>query len=292
MLCKICNYELKKKYEKVSDINFKMTKDNFDWYECSHCSSLQIKSYNKEENIGSYYSDYVPNQGNISKIPLSFVSNLSIFVNQINKFKKSEKFSLIDLGCGNGTILYNLHLLFPKAKLYGIDYNINTSKNNLSNFPIQLFEGELNEFNIEKKFDFIISSQLLEHMENPKIYTDFLYKFSDNDTIIITDIPNLESKSFKLFGRYWVHLDTPRHRIHYTEKSLFILFKDFELLSLDMFGSNYAYISSFNHFLNLDIHNKNLLRKLIERIIIKLLSYIFNADDKITFTLKKKTYAK
>jgi hypothetical protein len=148
VLCKICNNELKKKYDNVTDINFKMTTDEFDWFECVNCSSLQIKSYNKKENIDAYYDTYIPNQGAVSKIPLSFISNLSIFVNQINKFKKTERFSLIDLGCGNGTILYNLQILFPEAELYGIDYNINTSKNNLSKGHDRKYNWRVSIWNI------------------------------------------------------------------------------------------------------------------------------------------------
>jgi len=44
--------------------------------------------------------------------------------------------------------------------------------------------------------------------------------FSDAGGTIMLETPNVESWQAQLFGRYWFHLDAPRHRFHFTPATL------------------------------------------------------------------------
>lgn len=297
MLCKICNNRLEVKYNNVSDINFKITKDLFDWYQCKTCFSLQIKAHKENENIEKYYDDYSPNKADFPIADKSTIKRrlkhgptdkLSIAVDQINKFKNTKNFSLIDLGCGNGEVLFILRVLYPDSKLYGIDYNVKASKKNLSESSIELYQGDFDMVPKNIKFDFIISSQLLEHIDNPITYRDFLNNHSHADTVVVLDVPNINSNSFKIFGCYWTHLDTPRHRVHHTVQSILILFDSFELMEERVFGSNYVYKSSLKNKFNIIHRGGGCLTKLMERTLIKISELFLKADDKISFILVKK----
>jgi SAM-dependent methyltransferase len=284
MFCKICKSDLQLKYSGVSDINFKMTKDIFDWYECKVCSSLQIMSRSKEENLDKYYDNYIPHKGGVKKRKLGRVSNLSIIVDQIEKFSKSGKFSLIDIGCGSGSVLYNLRLLYPDSNLCGVDYNIEESEKNLATSSVELFQGELDSIPKNIKFDFIINSQLLEHIDSPETYRSFLCRHSHVSTVVVLDIPNISSTSYKFFGKYWVHLDTPRHRVHYTVDSIKILLDNFLLKEKRFFGDNYAYTSSLKNKFNISLQSGGIVVRLVERFIVEISRLFLKVDDKVSFT--------
>ncbi|KOO06676.1 methyltransferase domain-containing protein [Vibrio hepatarius] len=281
--CKLCKGDLSIEYGNCKDINFSISNEKFDWYKCKRCGSFSIDDPNL--SVSEYYKDYKPHKIDVSNLP----NSLSIFIEKILAvYSEDDKFDIIDVGCGSGVLLYQLKKKFPNARLYGTDVTISPAINNLSDYQdINFFESEIKDLSIEKTFDVVVSSQLLEHLDDPETMVEFLECHTNSKSLIIFDIPNVESVSFKLFGRNWIHLDTPRHRVLYTRTGLNYLFREFKLTNVVYTGSNLSLWSSFCNSISVNLHNNSLFFKVIRKVVIKLLDLFVVPDDKINFTLSR-----
>ena len=88
------------------------------------------------------------------------------------KVKKNKKYELIDIGCSNGELIYNLEKNFKNFKITGLDIKkdlLNKAKKNVSN-KIEFFNKDISKrnFNLKKKYDIIIFSGILAIFDNPK----------------------------------------------------------------------------------------------------------------------------
>ena len=278
------------KFENQTDINFNVTSKIFNWFECEKCGMLAISPlFNETEELNKYYSNYQPHAGGLHIArSLSFVDKISINIRAIQKTHDvNSTMKIIDLGCGKGDMLVNISNHFPNAELYGLDYNISPVKENLTGYPVTLFEGGLDVVDSSYKFDYILSSQLLEHLERPQDYIDFIKEHSHTETIILTDIPNLDSRTYKAYQDKWVHLDTPRHRNHFSKKSLHILFNEYTLTNFREFGTNHAFITSFCLKHSLKTNDKRFIIRFRNYILNKLINVFVEPDDKIHFLATK-----
>lgn len=117
---------------------------------------------------------------------------LEAIIKETSKLNKKHINKILDVGCGQGDLLNRLSKQFPNAQLYGIDYS-NFEK--LNNDNIIFKQHDCNE-NLPKDysdFDLIISSEVIEHLENGRHFLRSLSNsLNENGTIIIST-PNLES---------------------------------------------------------------------------------------------------
>lgn len=89
-------------------------------------------------------------------------------------FKKNKNMNILDIGCGNGNLIFNVDKIYKNANFYGID-----SEKKLIKFCKEKFKNKKNFHfiykNFEKikfhkiKFDIIIMSGLISYFDNIKI---------------------------------------------------------------------------------------------------------------------------
>lgn len=106
--------------------------------------------------------------------------------------------SILDIGCGIG---HTLNKIKTQSSLTGIDINKEAleiaerdvdPKANYGHF-LEFIKVDAQNFNLNKKFEIIICSELLEHVEQPSKVIDCILKHSNNETRIIITIPNEEA---------------------------------------------------------------------------------------------------
>jgi SAM-dependent methyltransferase len=82
-------------------------------------------------------------------------------------------------------------------------------------------------------FDAIMFHHSLEHVESPHADLQRARSLIAADGVLLISVPNFDSWQVRRFGVSWYDLDVPRHRSHFTHRSLGILLQDtgFEAIS-------------------------------------------------------------
>jgi SAM-dependent methyltransferase len=70
------------------------------------------------------------------------------------------------------------------------------------------------------RFDLIVMFQVLEHVSEPVALLRESVKRLAPGGLLITSVPNFSSWQSRFAGAKWMHLDVPRHLVHYTPKSI------------------------------------------------------------------------
>ena len=129
-----------------------------------------------------------------------YIKPKEIFTNLIKIFKKeklNKKLSLIDVGCANGELLYNLHKNFKNLDLTGIDVDNKLLKKAKLNCPSQIKfkSGNIGrKINNLGKFDIIILSGVLSIFNNgEKIMKNLFLLLKPKGKIFIFDSLNIYS---------------------------------------------------------------------------------------------------
>lgn len=143
------------------------------------------------------------------------------FLNNINPGD-----TVLDIGCGNG---YNTYKIAGKAKsVVGIDIdedNIRLARRNFKKDNIEYIRGDATSYNFNKKFDVIILSNVLEHIEDR---IKFLKKVRNLGKKILIRVPLFDRSWLVLFKKEFdveYRLDST-HYIEYTVKSFLDELKD------------------------------------------------------------------
>lgn len=133
------------------------------------------------------------------------------FLDQIEKGSK-----VLDIGCGIGVVAYDIA---QKAKfVVGIDKNAKSIKTALSLFQkenIKYIIGDATTYHFNEKFDYIILSNVLEHIRDRVL---FLKNIKPNVDFILIRVPMLNRSWLPLYKKelgFEYRLDKTHH-IEYT----------------------------------------------------------------------------
>ncbi|WP_320007338.1 sugar nucleotide-binding protein [Maridesulfovibrio sp.] len=171
---------------------------------CKECGHAQKKlSAQWFEDINEIYSGY-------EMYPLSNGSEPLIFDEQGNSKPRSgvlldklipalslpEEGSLLDVGCGNGSLLQQFHERLPHWKLFGHEQS--AQREEILHLPgvEGFFSGEFKE--IEDKFDLITLTYVIEHLTDPLGTLKQLAALLNKDGQIIIHTSSFESNPFDL----------------------------------------------------------------------------------------------
>ena len=117
------------------------------------------------KNISTYYDKEYADRMNAFSLNNNSKSELKYMLSKVNIFNGMK---ILDVGCNTGQTL-NMINNFCKAKLYGIDLNINGIKLATKQFPKIEFKHAPSE-DIPYKdnsFDYVMINHAIGHVENP-----------------------------------------------------------------------------------------------------------------------------
>lgn len=119
------------------------------------------------------------------------------------RIKKNVNYKLLDIGCSNGELLWNLSKNFNNLSLHGLDIRKDLIKkaSKVCN-NIKFFKKDISKKNLNiAKFDIIIISGVISCTNNPEIVIRNLKKnLKQNGLIFLFD--NLNDLNFNNFLRY------------------------------------------------------------------------------------------
>ena len=229
----------------------------------------------KPEYFSSTHSNWFENPDYV------LYKNLTEFFKK--KFKR--KFSVLDIGCGNGNFLKYLSKNIKEVSLTGIDHHKN-KKHQRINF----LQGNIEKNKKLKKYDVVASNMVIEHIEDVNKFILIQKKLCKKNGYIINNTINESSLLYKIariMNKFYISkpmemLYDKHHLNHFSINSLVHLYKRNKLNNLKI------ELSQFNiHALTLPSKNffiKNIFKFLI--LCIYLIEKIFKNTNQQTIICK------
>lgn len=202
------------------------TEDKREFYlqQCLKCKLAYLNPQPQWDELEYFYGDkyYTNVSGGVRR---------NIFYRVLRKIKRAffgaykPKFynfgktegKFLDIGCGSGA--YESYLIKENIgwKFYGIEPSSESYQvaKRVGNFNV--FNGDLKSANYENNFfDVILMSHSLEHVSNPTEVIAECFRVLKPGGYMVISVPNFNSLARIFFGKYWIHLDAPRHLFHFT----------------------------------------------------------------------------
>ena len=133
-----------------------------------------------------------------------------------------ERGKALEVGCGDGWMLTALR--DRGWRVFGSERSSEGARAAAAVNGIPMFVGELNAL-APSRFNLVILFQVLEHLSDP---LDALTKGAEllqPGGMMVVAVPNAASWQAHAFGRFWFHLDVPRHLQHFSPEALGRLFQ-------------------------------------------------------------------
>lgn len=194
--CPIC---LQADFETIGQCSW----GNFRWGICRRCGLVQMYERFERNSLNRYYTsghyqavcmggldDYTHFVLEKEIQALYFINLLKKYCNICGEIYNPSNKKILEIGCGSGGILYSLKQEGYRVEGYDLDeYRINYGKQYID----ELICADALDNHIEYLgVDYVLMSNVLEHIDDPKsLLRDLSVRISEKAKIII-DVPNYE----------------------------------------------------------------------------------------------------
>ncbi len=126
---------------------------------------------------------------------------------------------VLEIGCMYGFLLQELKQrgfdvtgveIDGEAVAYAREHGLNVHHMSLEDYVASA----------DERFDIIVMSHALEHIADPTSQLKLLSSLLNDNGKIVIIVPNANSRTARLFGRYWGYWQVPVHLHHFNENSL------------------------------------------------------------------------
>jgi SAM-dependent methyltransferase len=183
----------------------------------------------------------------------AYANSMISFINKIYK-KPLSGIKVLDIGCGTGYLLYKLKKL--GCEVYGVEPG-QQAKIGIDKYNIPIVIDFFPTDKINHKFDLIISTLVLEHIEKPEKFIENIKEFLNDNGSVVIGVPDEEpyiasGDISTLFHEHWNY---------FTKNSLCIFLKANNASNIEIENSSYGGIiyAKFDFEINnniVEIENK------------------------------------
>jgi 2-polyprenyl-3-methyl-5-hydroxy-6-metoxy-1,4-benzoquinol methylase len=206
--------------------------DDIAIFECGDCA-LVFTPLRKSQSSGKVlYSNYYKNE-----VPARFRFGLE-YVVRLFRFFRAYKLStihpqareILDIGSGRGLTLYYLKKYYRYQKTVGTQLCKKAVEYSRKTLGLTIYNKDLLRINFGKeKFDLITIWHVLEHVTEPEKYIKKISSLLRKYGKIVVEVPNYNSWTRRLTGKYWLGLDLDYHLTFFTPKTISLLVNKFKL---------------------------------------------------------------
>ena len=204
--CPLCKQD-SPLYFQSKDYNRHITQETFDHYCCPQCKLIFIAPI--PANLADYYPEtyhFAPK----SPKDLETVSKPEHYkIKIIQRF--SAKGRLLEIGPSHGSFTY----LAKKAgyEVEAIEMNARCCQflNEVVGVNAIHSNDRIEALRHAEPYDVIALWHVIEHLSNPWLTLDAIFASLKSGGILVLATPSPDAFQFHLMGRYWPHLDAPRH---------------------------------------------------------------------------------
>jgi SAM-dependent methyltransferase len=193
----------------------------FTYASCTSCGSIQLSSI--PEDLGPYYprdyysfgllqpSGLLRNLLKKIRIRAYFATGLKFFLppfggSWLKKLSLNFTDCIADVGCGNGQLLYELHVSGYK-NLHGFDPFLENESQ--LGAGLKLWNKEFGQTDLY--FDVVMLHHSFEHMADPEQVLKTCFERLNPGGRLLVRCPVSDAKVWKEKQSLWVQLDAPRH---------------------------------------------------------------------------------
>jgi SAM-dependent methyltransferase len=240
--------------------------EEFDLALCDVCGSARTWPPVPAAEIGSWYRQDYYGKGNV-RFNALFESLTRWFrqrrANRVRHWTK--KGLVLDVGCGRGLTLS--YLRDAGYQTIGFEVSDIAAHHARDLRGLDVRTGDfLNSDLPDDTFEAVIFWHSLEHLSDPLAALDRATRLLKPGGLLVIAVPNFDSLQAAVSGRFWFHLDVPRHYVHFTARALRRAvegrgFRIVEMAHLSLEQNPYGWIQSL---LNL-VFPRDLLYSLLKR---------------------------
>jgi SAM-dependent methyltransferase len=148
-----------------------------------------------------------------------YVLVLRLFGHDPLAFSRYLKGRLLDVGCGQGALLHQLQKL-GWTELFGVDTSpyaaVAASRPNMKILCSSVEDAAFPD----GYFDYVVMKHVLERLHTPAETLSEVRRILAPRGFLFVEVPNNASVDSRLFGKFWAHLDVPRHLYFFTPKTV------------------------------------------------------------------------
>lgn len=135
---------------------------------------------------------------------------LQIIASAFLYLRGEQRGKLLEIGCGNGTLLKNLSDLGWDVE--GLDFDSQAIAAIQKNLGLKARTGALTAQSYPpNSFDAIVMSHVIEHLHDPVAVLTECFRILKPGGKLVMATPNLQALSYQQFDAAWLSLDPPRH---------------------------------------------------------------------------------
>jgi SAM-dependent methyltransferase len=192
----------------TKDFNRRIGNTRFMHMECKQCGVITIS--NPPQNLSDYYPTTYHHPHKDLNILKANASHEAYKVDIVKKFKEGG--SLLEIGPSYGTFTYLASQSGFKVSAIEMDKECCNFLSTVVGIDvIQSNTPEKALYSSAKTYDVICLWHVIEHLPNPFEVLNAIYSKLNPKGIVVLAAPNPDAFQFAMMGKYWPHVDAPRH---------------------------------------------------------------------------------
>ena len=230
--CHYCSTE-SSIYFHSRDYNRSVTRVIFDHYRCPQCNLIFISPI--PQNLGDYYPQeyyYIPETVDFLEANLT---HEKYKIEIIQKYIKQGR--LLEIGPSLGTFAYLAKKSGFEVEAIEMDVRCSAFLNDVAGIPTVNSGDTCGALKTLKPFDVVTMWHVIEHLTNPWETLDAICENLNTGGFLVLAAPNPDAFQFHVLGRYWPHVDAPRHLMLIPAKLLIENMKAIGM-TLELFTTN------------------------------------------------------
>ena len=215
---------------------------------CLRCGLMYLSPRPTHESFVTYYpaeyEPYRPAIGDERWALMRWIRRRKLAKKRrlIERYSGQTEGCLLDVGCSTGLFLHEMAQ--AGWQVLGVEPVASAAEYAQRRFGLGVFHGTLGNAPYEPaSFDVVTFWDVLEHTFSPIDELAQTARLLRPDGLLVANVPNWDSPDRRLFGRYWLGLDPPRHLYAFTRQTLTAMLTQAGFLVLDWVCFTSGYFS-------------------------------------------------